>query len=206
MNKMARTFQVACVTLVAALAMGLTACKKNDNSATSTVVPPTVAPNWVGCSACAGTIPQPYPGLIGVHSSTTNENVLISIDLIVNQATNVNWNDPKAILAYAGPVTLQGVLRVVAAGDVMVCNAAPGDYEIRPLTSSMLAMGGQLSNGTFEALSGNGSRIVFRVGMSNVYNAQDPQGVSRTSQTNRVNLNMILDQVNGVYCGPLATR
>lgn len=204
MKPLNQTFKIACVTLAAISALSLTACKKNDNS--SAPVSANVYPNWQACASCAGAINQPFPGLIGVRSSTTNENVMFSFDIIVNQSPNVNWNDPKAILAYSGPVTLQGALRVASPGDYMVCNAPPGDYEIRPMNSSMLGVGGVLSNGTFEARSGNGSRIIFRIGQSAVYNAQDPQGVSRNSQTNRINLNMILDQVNGMPCGQLVTR
>ena len=203
MNTLTKAMKTAFLTLAALSALTLTACKKNDNSNAPVVT--NVTPNWVGCPTCAGTINQPFPGLIGVRSSTLNENVMFAFDIIVNQVATVNWNDPKAILAYQGPVTLQGVLRIVQAGDIMVCGAAPGDYEIRPMSSSMLGVGGVLSRGTFEALSTNG-RIVFQVGQSVVYNGQDPQGVSRNSQTNRVNLNMILEQVNGVYCGQLVTR
>lgn len=204
MNKFAKAIRIACVTLAAVSSLALTACKKNDNSSSPVVTGP--PPSWQGCPTCPSAIGQPFPGLIGVRAATSNQNLLFSFDLIVNQSPNVNWNDPKAILAYQGPVTLQGVLRIVSAGDFIVCNAPPGDYEIRPLTSSMLAQNGNLSNGTFEALGGNGSRIIFRIGASVIYNGEDPRGVSRDSQTNRVQLNLIFDQVNGMPCnGQIAT-
>lgn len=205
MNSVRQTFKMASLMMAVFGALSLTACKKNDNSENSTV--PAVRPIWTNCGNCAATIGQGIPGLIGVRSATTNENVLFSFDLIVSQQSGmVNWNDPKAILYYTGPVSLQGVLRVQSAGDVMVCYAPPGDYEIRPMSSSSISSGGVLSYGTFEAISQNGSRIIFRVGSSQIYNAQDPQGVSRNSQANRIAFNLILDQVNGSYCGPLATR
>ncbi len=203
MNQVKLTLKSAL--LVLASVVSLTACKKNDNSETSRV--PNIQPFWANCNNCANNIGQPIPGLVGVRSSTTNENVLFSFDLVVDQrVANLNWNDPKAILMYTGPVSLQGALRVQSAGDIMVCNAPPGDYEIRPLSSSAISNGGVLQYGTFEAISGNGSRIIFRVGNSQIYNAQDPQGVSRNSQTNRIAFNLMLDQVNGIYCGQLSTR
>lgn len=204
MSKFVKTIQIAGLALVAVSSLALTACKtKNDNSSPVVTGPP---PNWQVCPTCTTAIGQPIPGLVGVRAMASNQNLLFSFDLIVNQSPNVNWNDPKAILAYQGPVTLQGVLRIVSAGDYMVCNAPPGDYEIRPLTSSMLARNGILSNGTFEALSGNGSRILFRIGTSVIVNGEDPRGVSRDSQTNRAQLNLIFDQVNGALCnGQIAT-
>ncbi len=198
MRQFTKTIKTAFLSLAALSALTLTACKKNDNSNAPVVTGP--PPTWNACSNCTSNIQQPIPGLIGVRAANYTQKLLFAFDLIVNQSPNVNWNDPKAILAYQGPVTLQGVLRVVSAGDFDVCNAPPGDYEMRPLTSSMLAVGGILSNGTFEALSSNGSRIVFRIGQSAIVNGEDPRGVSRDSQTNRLQLNLIFDQVNGAYC------
>lgn len=192
--------------VIALALLSFAACKKNDNSGAPPPPPPVaITPQWQSCASCPGVIAQGFPGLVGVRSSTTNENVLFAFDLIVDQAnTMVNWADPKAILYYTGPVALQGTLRVVAANDINVCNAPPGDYDIRPLTSSSVASGGILSYGTFEALGP--TRIVFRVGSSAIYNAQDPGGVSRNSQSNRIQFNLMLDSVNNIYCGPLATR
>lgn len=185
--------------------LSIVACnKKNDNTA---AVPVAVAPLWTNCPSCVSNIGQGIPGLVGVQSASGSGNALFSFDVIVDQrVANLDWNNPKAILFYSGPVSLQGALRILSPNDFDVCNAPPGDYQIRPLTPSAIASGGTLAYGTFEALSGNGSRIVFRVGSSSIYNAADPNGVSRLSSTNRIQFNLILDSVNGIYCDPLATR
>jgi len=206
MNQLTKNLRHALLPLLAIASLSMVACKKNDNSAPAPV-PVAVQPNWTNCPTCTTNIGQGMPGLVGVRSSTTNENVLFAFDIVVaQQVSQVNWADPKAILYYNGPASLQGALRIVAPNDIMVCNALPGDYEIRPLTTSMIASGGGLSHGTFEALGANGSRIVFRVGTSMLYNSQDPGGVRQGSQTNRLQLNLILDFVNNQPCGSLATR
>lgn len=167
----------------------------------------TVTPWWQSCSACATNIGTAYPGLIGVHSATVDGSVLFSLDMIVDQArSGLNWNDPKAILYYSGPVSLQGVMRVSTSNNFNVCNAPAGDYTIQPMTTSTLASGGSLSYGTFQAVSSTGGRVIFRIGSSSLYNYEDPNGVSSTSYTNRLQLNINIDSVNNVPCGALATQ
>lgn len=181
----------------------LAGCGKNDNSNTSAATPQ-LNPNWGNCSGCSGILGQPIPGLIGVRSQTASGDALFAFDLIVNQDGRIDWNDPKAFLYYAGPATLQGAIRITQPGGLSFCGAPPGDYEVRPMSPSMISVGGIVSGGSFEALGP--TRIIFRVGPSTVYNPQDPWGVNRNSATNRIGFNLFVDFVNGFPCGPLSTN
>lgn len=201
MKNSAKLLKKLSVITFAALTLGLAACQKKEDS--SGVQGMGIAPMWQSCGGCAGTMGQAIPGLVGVRSSTVDETVLFAFDLLVSQNGMIDWNNPKAILFYNGPASIQGALRVTMPG-MSLCGAPAGDYQIRPLSPSTIASGGMISYGTFEAV-GPG-RIIFRLGSSSLYNAVDPYGVNRNSATNRINLNLMIDSVNGMACGPLVTR
>jgi hypothetical protein len=177
--------------------------KGNDSASNPTPLPPASGYNFSGCQSCAG-LRSPQAGLVGVRSSTVDEKVLLSFDLIVDGGvSSFNYANPKFYLFYRGPVVLQGTLRVVEPNNFEVCGAPVGDYVLRPLNIGQ-SMDGTISGGTYEAVGP--ARMIIRTGSSSVYNAEDPNGVSRNSPTNRINLNAYIDYVNNVPCGPLSTR
>lgn len=186
------------VTLLAASSLFFVACKKNDNSSGNASTPQAVQPGWTGCATCVSSIGSPVDGLIGVLASSYDQKVLMSLDIILDGArlTNANPADPKLILSYMGPVVLQGAIKITAPTMAGYCTLPPGDYGFLPLSASATSSQGVVSGGQFEAVSAAG-KFVFSLNGSSVYNSQDPQGVNLASRTNRIQMNLRIESLNG---------
>lgn len=195
--------------LLIAIAAAVSGCTKDSNNGGPPPPPPGAgAPGaitgWGSCTTCSASLRNPVVALVGVKSATFDEKVLFALDLIIDGALpGVNPADPKVFLRYSGPAVVQGIIRVTEANDVSVCNAAPGDYQLDPLTVSSAYLG-VVRGGNFQAV-GPGGRMMIRIGDSQVNNMTDPNGVHRDSPENRIGLNMIIDSVNNVPCGRLST-
>lgn len=189
------------------VALAFLGCNKNSGGGQPVApIGPGPGGNWANCQACTGMIRSPFAALVGVQSADVSNEILIALDLIIDGAIpGFPYQDPKAFLYYQGPVAVQGVIRVTQPNDPLVCNVAPGDYQLRPLTVSS-AQYGVVSGGSFEAI-GPGGRMLIRLGSSQVNNMTDPNGVYNGSPSNRIGLNMYIDQVQGYPypCGGLST-
>lgn len=120
-----------------------------------------------------------------------------------NQQYGVNdFNNPRIAYTYTGTVMLAGKLNIASANDFMVCNATPGEYDLRTVEIGQYAAG-RLGAMRLEANSPSGGRMVIRVASGTFYNSVT--GLDKTSGDNRVGLDMYLESVNGQPCNTLST-
>lgn len=190
------------------VALAFLGCNKNGGNGGQPVAPIAPGPggNWGACQSCTGMIRSPFAALVGVQSADASNEILIALDLIIDGSVpGFPYSDPKAFLYYSGPLAVQGVIRVTRANDPLVCNIAPGDYQLQPQSVSQ-ANRGVIQGGSFVA-TGPGGQMLIRLGASQVNNHTDPNGVSNVSSSNRIGLNMYIDSVsNYPYpCGGLST-
>jgi len=194
------------LTAVALVGTLLTAAcgKKNDGGNVGTAVnPATPTAACMAAGACSGVV---NPGLlISASSTVTSSGVQIDFAMdILGQATQFNAADPKAIITYKGPAALAGYMRIQTTGGT-ICGASAGEYLLQASAQGYLNMV-TLTNARMVSVSGpNANRIEATVSQAVVSNSQDPQGTSKSSNTNRLYMVMRLDSVNGQPCGAIIT-
>jgi hypothetical protein len=113
-----------------------------------------------------------------------------------------DFNNPRIAYTYTGTVMLVGKILITTANDFMVCNATPGEYDLRTVEIGQYAAG-RLGAMRLEANSPSGGRMVIRVASGTFYNSVT--GLDKTSGDNRVGLDMYLESVNGQPCNMLST-
>jgi hypothetical protein len=199
-----KQFALVAVSLAAAT---LVACGKKSDSAAGNIVPPPVT-NPYGCNGCVG---NQMPLLIGVQAS--HSLLSMGLDFYGDGNLGYNLNDPKAIVVYQGPLTIQG--------NAIVRNlcGANGNYTIRTTNPGTIAWGSVSGNApmtapvgfsypsarmTLEGISQSGGpNLIIQVAYGQLYNT-GMGGLSLNSQSNRVGLNMGVI-VGGQPCGDIST-
>lgn len=192
----------------AVLSLSLVACGKKDGGGGSGTTP--LYPHSP-CIGCAG---NQQPLLIGVQAH--HSEIRMGLDVYGDSNLGVNLNDPKAIVAYRGPLTIQGNA-VISSNNL--CGAR-GNYSLRtinpgtiswgmvsgssPMASGAMGFGYPTMANTrmiIEGIStdGSGPNITIQVQDGQFYNSS-VSGLHRDSQNNRLGLNFAV-LVGGNPCG-----
>lgn len=172
----------------------------NNNGAPATSTPYGYTPGaaWpMDVSMCAGCFPNAQPLLIGVKATTNNNTFFMSLD-ILGDPMRANMLDANVVQYYNGPVMLVGTLRITAQ-DWMTCGATPGDYSIRPIQPGMMTAT-TINGVVLDAYSQNGVRLTMRLNLLTPYN-DTGAGLNRSTDTNRMGMQVMIDMINGAACG-----
>ena len=172
-------------------ALALMGCNKKDGGSSNS----SNANLYVNCANCGS---MTTPILTNVTGVTPSGNVIFNLN-VMGLGNSSSFN-PQAVVFYNGPALLSGTLQVINPQDSLICGALPGVYTITPVQPSMMASS-ILRGGVYQATSA-GSRITFRINNAILFNP-DTFGVG--SNNNWINLNAILDSVNGIPCGTIST-
>lgn len=187
------------IALLMFAALSIAACgKKGSNNNNNTGYYPGNGYPYQCTTCAAGSIPL-LNSVQFQHGSSANHmdgNVTI---FGTNNGT-ADMNDPKAIVAYRGEVTLVGQLRI--SNSAYFCGAPVGIYNLTPVAPAMSQLG-VISNVRLVA-QGPAQITLESVGSTQVYNTNTATGTYRDSQTNRIGFNLHMT-VNGQPCGTVST-
>lgn len=193
----------------------LVACNKKSGGGGE---PTTVVPNYVGQACqynqtppaagyiCQGNvwvlINQPTAGAGNLLNNVQMQNsyfrgtLFLSATGAVSGGYQVDFNDPRAIIYYAGQVTVTGTIEVL---NQSLCGAPVGAYAVSGTANSYY---GSLGNGTLTLTGPTGMQLM-------VYSAQlynnSGSGLNRDSNANRLGITNSVLTVNGQPCGTITT-
>jgi hypothetical protein len=203
-----RFYSVLTYVLLVAFTGVFTACNAGGGKKSSPQPPPIVGPIPINpCPTCVGM------GNMVFMATTDSENVrgslYLGLDFYGDPARGFDFNNPKIPVLYSGPVQAHGRMQVRAV-DPDLCNAPPGDYDVRTMSPGNwqngvtgTAMSGLGPNNLqLEARSPNGFYFVVSFAQGIIYNGTSMNGTNKL-ETNRMGGTFLVQSLNGQICRSL---
>jgi hypothetical protein len=183
-----------------AVASLLTACGKDKGGSVAAAPNPALVPFEV-CTDC-----PVNRELLGRVSGATAYGMTLNLDLygdaMTAHSTAGYFGPEKFLITYNGAVAAGGQMQITA--QTYVCNAyvVPGAFTVRTLRVGQMS-GSMLSNLKLEVSKGNGERMTLNIASAMLTNPTDPNGLTRSSASNRIvqiNSPVVVESVNGQPC------
>lgn len=181
------------LSILTALGMAFfgSACNRNNsdsNNANSS--PPSQAwPGGWGGSGCTNCGMSGGVGLVQAKAASGSESILFTLN-VVGSGQGYNQWATNAVVGYSGPVMIDGAMRVMQS-DSFLCNAPPGDYQVRTIQAGSMSMG-MLSNLRLEAVGP--VRMTFNLPQASLW------GISFSVPDPRLNMMLYMESINNQRC------